>query len=292
MTTPELIDFTAEVSTPGDLDVKWIHGSPSAKHNNDPEIQIHAYDEHTFILRQNKAVNYEAPFMFLMFGNEQAVLIDTGATSSAAFFPLRRVVDDLVERWLAAHPRDDYGLLVLHTHAHGDHVAADGQFTGRPNTTLVDAGLSSTRAYFGFGDDPDAIVQVDLGGRVLDCFATPGHHKAAVTFYDRYTGLLLTGDTVYRGRLYIEDWTAFSDTIDRLIAFAASRPVTHVLGCHIEMTNQPGIDYMVLTTYQPDEPPLQMTVDHLRDIRRAIDEIGGQPELRAFDDFILYPVDR
>jgi hydroxyacylglutathione hydrolase len=292
MAKPELIDFTEEVPTPRDLDVRWIHGSPSAKHNTDPEIQVHGYDEHTFILRQNKAVNYEAPFMFLLFGNERAVLIDTGATSSGEFFPLRRVVDDLVGRWLDAHPRDDHGLLVLHTHAHGDHVAADGQFTDRPGTNLVDAGLSSTRAYFGFGDDPDAIVQVDLGGRVLDCFATPGHDKAAVTFYDRYTGLLLTGDTVYRGRLYIEDWAAFSETIDRLIAFAESRPVTHVLGCHIEMTNQPGTDYMVLTTYQPDEPPLQMTVDHLRDIRRAIDEIGDPPERRAFADFILYPVDR
>ena len=33
------------------------------------------------------------------------------------------------------------------------------------------------------------------GGRVLDCLATPGHHQAAVTFYDRYSGILLTGDT-------------------------------------------------------------------------------------------------
>ena len=230
--------------------------------------------------------------MFLMFGNARAVLIDTGATESAAFFPLRRVVDDLVEHWLAVHPRDGYGLLVLHTHAHGDHIAGDGQFAGRPDTLLVDAGLSSARAYFGFEDDGDEIAHVDLGGRVLDCLATPGHDAAAVTFYDPYTGLLLTGDTVYRGRLYVEDWTAFRDTIDRLIAFAEARPVTHVLGCHIEMTNQPGVDYPVRTTYQPDEPPLQMTTDHLRDVRRAVDEIGDRPERRAFADFIIFPVDR
>jgi len=59
-----------------------------------------------------------------------------------------------------------------------------------------------------------------------------------------------------------------------------------------EMTNQPGIDYMVLTTYQPDEPPLQMTANHLHELRRALDEIGDRPELRAYPDFILYPVDR
>jgi hydroxyacylglutathione hydrolase len=59
------------------LDVSWIHGSPSARHNTDPEIQVHAYDEHTFILRQDMATNYEAPFLLLMFGNAKAVLIDT-----------------------------------------------------------------------------------------------------------------------------------------------------------------------------------------------------------------------
>ena len=217
------IDFTAQTPTTRELNVSWIHGSPSAKHDTDPEIQVHEYDEHTFILRQNKAIDYEAPFMFLMFGNARAVLIDTGATESAAFFPLRRVVDDLVGRWLAVHPRDGYGLLVLHTHAHGDHVAGDGQFAGRPDTVLVDAGLSSARAYFGFDGDGDQIAHVDLGGRVLDCLATPGHDAAAVTFYDPYTGFLLTGDTVYRGRLYVEDWTAFRDTINRVITFAGPR---------------------------------------------------------------------
>lgn len=280
-----LVEFSTEAPTPRGLDVRWIHGSPSAKHNTDPDIQVHEYDEHTFILRQNMAIDYEAPFLFLLFGNERAVLVDTGATASAEFFPLRRVVDNLVEQWLARHPRDGYGLLVLHTHAHGDHIAADAQFAGRPDTVVVDATLSSTRAYFGFG--PEGAAQVELGGRVLDCLATPGHHEAAVTFYDSSTGLLLTGDTVYPGRLYIDDWAAFRRTIDRLIAFAASRPVTHVLGCHIEMTNQPGIDYPVRTTYQPDEPPLQMTVAQLRDIRTAIDEVGDRPGRHAFDHFVL-----
>jgi len=238
-------DFGSGVPEPRVLDVEWIHGSPSAKHNTDPDIQVHAYDEHTFILRQNMAINYEAPFLFLLFGNARAVLVDTGATGSAEFFPLRRVVDDLIGRWLDEHPRDGYPLLVLHTHAHGDHIAGDAQFTDRPGTTVVRADLDSAWAYFGFADDPDKVARVDLGDRVLECLATPGHHEAAVTYYDPYTGFLLTGDTVYPGRLYVEDWAAFGRTIDRLIGFADSRPVTHVLGCHIEMTEEPGVDYPV-----------------------------------------------
>jgi hypothetical protein len=64
-----------------DLDVAWIHGSAAAKYNTDPDIQVHACGEHTYILRQNKAVHYEAPFMFLLFGGARAVLLDTGATA-------------------------------------------------------------------------------------------------------------------------------------------------------------------------------------------------------------------
>ncbi|WP_030338403.1 MBL fold metallo-hydrolase [Streptomyces sp. NRRL S-1022] len=284
-----LIDFTGATPSPRGLDVRWIHGSPSAKHNTDPDIQVHAYDEHTFILRQNMAIDYEAPFLFLLFGNERAVLIDTGATASAEFFPLRQVVDELMESWLVRYPRHGYQLLVLHTHPHGDHIAGDGQFTDRPDTTVIDAKLATAWPYFGFADHPDAVAQVDLGGRVLECLATPGHHDAAVTFYDAWTGFLLTGDTVYPGRLYIKDWQAFSRTIDRLIDFCDQRKVTHVLGCHIEMTRQPGVDYPIRTVYQPDEPPLQLTTGHLREIRAALKEIGDQPSRRAFPLFILCP---
>lgn len=284
-----LIDFTRTPPRARPLDVRWIHGSPSAKHNTDPDIQVHAYDEHTYILRQNMAVHYEAPFLYLLCGNERAVLIDTGATESAEFFPLRRVVDGLLADWLARHPRDGYQLLVLHTHGHGDHIAGDGQFAGRPDTTVVGADRATAWRYFGFDTDPDAVAAVDLGGRELECLATPGHHEAAVTYYDPATGLLLTGDSVYPGRLYIQDVAAFARSVDRLIEFADRRPVTHVLGCHIEMTTEPGVDYPVRTTYQPDEPPLQLTPGHLRRIREALTELGDAPSRRACSDFVLCP---
>jgi hydroxyacylglutathione hydrolase len=276
---------------PKPLDVQWIHGSPSSKHNADPDLQIHWYDENTVVLRQNKAIDYEAPFLFLLFGHERAVLLDTGATAEAEYLPLRDVVDELMQTWLAEHRRESYDLLVLHTHSHGDHVAGDGQFTDRANTFLVQADREIAWKFFGFADEPGAIRPVDLGGRVLEVFATPGHDAAAVTFYDPWTGFLLTGDTVYRGRLYIVDWAAFSRSIDRMIEFCQTRAVTHVIGCHIEMSRQPGVDYPVRTTYQPDEPPLEMSVDHLYAVRAALDEVGPEPARRAFDDFVLWPED-
>ncbi len=278
-------------TVPGPVpDVGWIHGSPSAKHNQDPPLQVHVHDERTVVMRQNMAVNYEGPFLFLLFGDERAVLLDTGATREPEWFPLRRTVDTLVEGWLRWNPRDRYQLIVLHTHAHGDHVAGDAQFADRPCTTVVQADRDHAWGFLGLGDDLDETVQLDLGGRVLEIIASPGHHESAVTCFDPHTGWLLTGDTVYPGRLYVADRVAFAATIDRLVRFSERREVSAVVGCHIEMTQQPGVDYPVRTTYQPNEPALGMTVDQLRAVRAAVTKVGGRPGRHVFTDFIIEPV--
>ena len=67
---------------------------------------------------------------------------------------------------------------------------------------------------------------MDLGGRVLEIIPTPGHHPSAVAIYDEATGMLLTGDTVYPGRLYVQDFPAFQDSLRTLCDFSASHPVT------------------------------------------------------------------
>ncbi|MFJ7780650.1 MBL fold metallo-hydrolase [Streptomyces yangpuensis] len=282
-----MIDFRRGAPVTGSLDVVWHAGRPSPEHDPAPGIQVHAYSEHTVILRQNKSVHYEAPFLFLFFGNDRALLLDTGASADPARFPLRETVDRLVADWLQRRPRADYGLLVAHTHGHGDHIAADGQFTDRPRTTVVGPGLDEVTAAFGLTDWPHRTGALDLGGRILDLIPGPGHQRAAVVFHDRHTGLLLTGDSLYPGRLYIEDRAAYSATVDRLLDFCATRPVRHVLGCHIEMTTTPGEDYPRGTTYQPDEPPLQLTAGHLRTLRSALDETAGLRGTHAYGEFVL-----
>jgi hydroxyacylglutathione hydrolase len=288
--TDNLIDFTAGAPVSGTLDVRWIHGSPSKRRNKDPKIQVHAHDAHTFILRQNKAANYEAPFLFLLFGNERALLLDTGAGADPEQFPVRETVDRLLTEWLGRHPRPNYELVVAHTHGHGDHVAGDGQFADRPATRLVPRELEAVQDFFGF--DPDAwpaqTVQFDLGGRVLDLIGSPGHHKAAVTVYDPWTGILLTGDTVYPGRLYAFDFPEFTATLDRLTEYADSHPVTHVLGCHIEMSRRAGRTYPLGATYQPHEPPPQMTVAQLIEIRDAARSVIDQPGVHRYDEFVIF----
>jgi glyoxylase-like metal-dependent hydrolase (beta-lactamase superfamily II) len=266
----------------GPLGVAWIYGAAG-----EPAIQTHWYDEATVILRQAKSLNYEAPFLYLLFGDDRALLLDTGAVPDPQLFPLRETVDRLVAHWLEQHPRLGYRLVVAHSHGHGDHVAADGQFADRPDTVVVARELDAVQAFFGFDAWPAQTVEFDLGGRRLEILGSPGHHRAAITIYDPRTGFLLTGDTVLPGRLYVEDRAEFVSTMDRLVAFAATRPVTHVLGCHVEMKKRPGRDYPLGATYQPHERALELTPGHLTAIRDAA-KATGRRRVRRYADFIVY----
>ncbi len=234
------------------------------------------------------AVHVEAPFMFLLFGNERVILLDTGATRSPQFFPLRQTVDTLVTQWLTNHPRETYPLIVAHTHLHRDHFEADSQFADRPNTTVVGKSLEATIAFYGFHNWPQDQVTFDLGDRTLRIIATPGHEAAEVSIYDSYTHILFTGDIFYPGRLYVEDWDAFVGSIERMISFCETYPIAHLLGCHIEMSIYPKLDYLIRSSYQPYECPLQMTVEQLKSVREAIAHIKSRPGTYIFDDYIIY----
>ena len=283
------IDFTSAAPTTGSLDVTWRHGVRSARREQEPAIQVHPYDEHTVILRQSKSVNYEAPFLYLLFGNDRALLLDTGATADPRLFPLRTTVDGLITAWLDQHPREGYELVVAHSHGHHDHVAADPQFADRPATTVVPQDQDEVRSFFGFGDNwPTRSVTFDLGGRVLEVLGSPGHHQSAVTFYDPWTGFLLTGDTVLPGRLFAFDFPAYLATLERLVAFAGTRPVTHVLGCHVEMTSRQGRDYPLGAGYQPDERAPEMTTAQLTAICDAASTVASRRGVHRFDDFVIY----
>ncbi|MGI5134472.1 hypothetical protein [Streptomyces sp. CA-106110] len=123
---------------------------------------------------------------------------------------------------------------------------------------------------------------------VLEVLHSPGHHEAAVTFHDPWTGTLLTGDTVLPGRLFAFNAAAVLATMERLVSFAATRPVTHVLGCHIEMTRRPGRDYPIGADYQPRERALELPPAHLTAIRDAAAAPVAAPGVRAHPDFVLY----
>lgn len=270
---------------PLDTDVQWIHGARSPRRRHDPPLQVHELAPGTVLIRQSKDLTYEAPFILLLLGRDRALLLDTGAVDGTE---LRRTVDRLLDGHASTRPRDPaYALVVAHTHGHGDHVAGDAAFTDRPHTTVVGHDVAAVREYFGVTDWPAEVVTFDLGDRALEVFAIPGHHAASIAVFDPTTGLLHTGDTVYPGRIYVEDPDALLDTLDRLVAFADERDATLVLGCHVEMTNRPGRDYALGSRYQPDEPPPFMTVTQLRSVRDDFRRVAHRPGIHRFDDVVF-----
>ncbi|MDP4597605.1 MAG: MBL fold metallo-hydrolase [Pseudomonadales bacterium] len=281
------INFSADQRAAGTFPESWIHGSKSAMDNTDPAVQVHAYNDHTWILRENKAINYEGAFMYLLFGNNKVMLIDQGSTSSPVLFPLRKVVDDIIAAWETKHKQDNIQLIVANSHLHGDHYAAWNQFVGRPNTLMVGLTHEEVMDFWGFSNYPAQRLTFDLGGRKLIVTGTPGHQSSEIAFYDTWTDLLYTGDMFYRGRLYLEDWAAWKASIKRLDDMATDYPVSHLINNHIEMTNKPGIDYPIGTTWQPEEPPMQMTVAMLKTAVEATAKVTG-PGIYSFDTFLIY----
>ncbi len=283
----EPIVFDPAGRAPGAFPERWIHGSKSAMDNDDPPVQVHAYNEHTIIMRENKAINYEGAFMYLFFGNDRVLLIDQGSTSSPALFPLRETVDRVVSRWAEEQGVAEPQLIVANSHLHGDHYAAWNQFVDRPNTVLVGLTHEEMMAFWGFTDFPTERIEFDLGGRLFIVTGSPGHEGSELSFYDTWTDLLYTGDMFYRGRLYLDDWQAWAASIQRLGAIADEFPVAHLVNNHIEMTNTPGVDYPIGTTWQPDEPPMQMTRAMLDVAIEATEDID-KPGIYIYDDFMIY----
>jgi hydroxyacylglutathione hydrolase len=281
--------LVAEVAAAEPLDTKvWNHGAVDCSTNSDPPVEVFELDPTTFILRQNKCLHFEAPFIYVLFGGRTVFIQDTGATPEPEKFPLYTEIQKLVaKREAAAAPLT---WLVTHSHSHGDHKAGDAQFRGRTGVTLVEPTAEGVRGYFGFKGWPQGEATLDLGGRKLTVLPIPGHQAESIAVYDEQTGWLLTGDTVYPGRLYVFDWDAYRTSVHRLAEFTRSHQVSAVLGTHIEMSKTAGTDYPMGSSYQPDEAPLPLTVAELRSLDQALQKAGDSSQKIVLPKFIVTPI--
>jgi glyoxylase-like metal-dependent hydrolase (beta-lactamase superfamily II) len=264
---------------------KWIDGTLP----QEPSVQIQRLDDDSFVIRQSVKSNFEAPFLYLLFGRDKALLVDTGAEGGQ----IRPAVDRLIAIWLAAHGRRSIRLVVAHSHSHGDHIAGDAAFRDRPDTTVVGLKPSDVAAFFGIRNWPEGIATFDLGGRALRIIATPGHQAAAIMIYDPRLKLLLSGDTLYPGRLYVPvNFLADNRaSVDRLASFAAKHPICAVLGAHVEMKSKPGRDYGHEAPEHPDEHPLQLPPQAIDELRAGLRKPLDTPDQRqVHGDFIIVPV--
>jgi hydroxyacylglutathione hydrolase len=266
----------------------WIHGSEDCASNRDLPIDVLAFDATTYVLRQNKCVHFEAPFIYVLIGDHTVFVQDTGATAEADRFPLYQVVHDLVgqrERTTGKELR----ILVAHSHSHGDHTAGDAQFHGQPRVSLVEPTAEAVSKHFGFAQWPQGQSTLDLGGRALVFLPIPGHQEESLAVYDQQTGWLLTGDTLYPGRLYVNDWVEYKASIRRLVDFSRSHTISAVMGTHIEMSAT-GELFPPGSTYQPNEAPLALTVGDLLLLNQRLDKSGDEPTELKMDKFAVVPI--
>jgi hydroxyacylglutathione hydrolase len=175
----------------GVLPDRWLTGGPKCMEM--PEWQVHEYNPDLYLLRQSGCTDFEKPFIFLIFGEDKALLLDTGSRNGNLLLTLQRTVN----RWLLRKSRASIPLLVLHTHEHRDHTAGDAAIVAMQDpaipVTLVPATVDANKDIYHIKNWPEDVGSVDLGHRVIDAIPIPGHSNASIALYDRKTAILFSG---------------------------------------------------------------------------------------------------
>lgn len=254
----------------GDLNVNWDLGAEDCAANPPPPLQVHRYDPTTFVLRQNLCADFEAPLLYLLIGDKRALLIDSGAVEDEASMPLATTIAGLLPQSNGA----SLPLLVAHTHRHSDHRAGDAQLAKLPNSEIVPIESEELVKFYGFKSWPEDMVTIDLGGRLVEAIAVPGHQRDHLLFYDANTGLAFSGDFLLPGRLLVEDIDAYRASADRAVAFLKNRPVTALLGGHIELDIH-GELFARGSTHHANERALALHKEDLESLPTALKDFNG-----------------
>jgi glyoxylase-like metal-dependent hydrolase (beta-lactamase superfamily II) len=181
----------------------------------------------------------EEVICYLILGTKRAVLFDTGMGISN----IRAVVEALTSLPVTvvnSHTHNDhvgdnwrfddiYGMDTDFTRANAKGSKEDAQAEIEPGEICGDlpAGFNRT----GYATKPFHIShwihdhdKIDLGGRVLEVIATPGHTPDAIALLDEKNGLLFTGDTFYPGPIWLfrpeTDMDAYVASVKKLAALS------------------------------------------------------------------------
>ena len=222
----------------------------------DPWFEVYQVEPLVFAIYEPH--QFEETISYLIVGEKQAMLFDTGMGIS----DIKKVTARLT----------DLPIVVLNSHTHNDHVGGNWQFktvygmdtdftrqNARGSREDAQAELESGQICGQLPEefDPESYVtrrwkikaymhdgdRIDLGGRVLEVIATPGHTPDAVSLLDRANGLLFSGDTYYPAPIWLyrpeTDLEAYGASIRRLAALAPQ--LKAVLGAHNIPVAQPSV---------------------------------------------------
>ncbi len=159
--------------------------------------------------------------MFLIEGDESALLFDTGNPGGE----LAHYIAQLTQK----------PIIVVLSHAHGDHIGAVSQF---PFAYLHPADFQLLPVN-GFGKYlPLSKGQgFELGHRFLEILEIPGHTPGSIALLDSKNGLLFAGDTLQTGPIYMFMPTcSFERYIESLnLLESRSKEYHEVYACHHQM---------------------------------------------------------
>lgn len=193
--------------------------------------------------------------------------------------------------------------IVLLSHAHFDHVGACSLFehvlVHPSEADALRAGVPNERFAPWFNDEflrgvplpedfdaagaeipgcePSGFLNhgdvIDLGGRALEAFHTPGHSPGGITLLDRANRLLFPGDAVYLGPMF--SYRATSDPV-------AYRATLKLLA---ELAGAADVVY-------PSHNQVPMTPQQVRDMHNAYEAIwAGRPPDRSDPDKDIFEFD-
>ena len=173
-----------------------------------------------------RAINEGGVRMYLLEGEDLALLIDTGFGGG----DLRGTVAELTRK----------PVRVFVTHDHHDHISGCGQFD---SFILHEQSLAAVRAKspadaeFTLVGDGDVI---DLGGWRLTVLHTPGHTAGSLSLRDEEHDIIFSGDGVGDRPVFTfldgADLDAYENSLVRLAALAGDDTVFYT--CHGTMTKK------------------------------------------------------
>jgi glyoxylase-like metal-dependent hydrolase (beta-lactamase superfamily II) len=182
-----------------------------------PWFEVYKVDPGIYVIYE--PYQFEEAISYLVLGEEKAALIDTGC----GIADIRRCVEELTK----------LPVMVVNTHAHNDHVAQDYMFK---EVAIFDGPMAREVSRKGYDNakmahlvaegmtwkplpksfdvktyhvPPFKVTRwlhdgdvIDLGGRKLEVFYTPGHSNDSVCMLERETRLFWVGDLFYTGGIY------------------------------------------------------------------------------------------
>jgi glyoxylase-like metal-dependent hydrolase (beta-lactamase superfamily II) len=233
-------------------------------HVSDPWFEVYKPAAEVFAIYEPHQA--EETIGYLIVGEKRALLFDTGMGIS----DVKKVVEELTK----------LPVIVLNSHTHDDHVGGNWEFDSvyGMDTEFTRRNARGSREDAQAEITPDQICgalpkgfdaknfatrawkiakiihdgeQFDLGGRMIEVIATPGHTPDAISLLDRGNGLLFTGDTYYPAPIWLyrpeTDLDAYAVSIRRLAALAPQ--VKMVLGAHNIPVASPAVLPKLVTAF-------------------------------------------